>query len=249
MYKFLEWLRYFDQTIQQAIRDLNADFNLIIWAGLMLAAFVYGVLHSLGPGHGKSLVVSFFLKEKSSFKKPVLMAALIAFVHSVMAIILALLLYFVLTQIKGIMRIQMQSYFMAVSGTLIMAIAIVFFTIRYFKKFHNKNQAGSGSLTTVAIAAGLVPCPAALTIMLYTLANQAVFIGLSAVAGISAGMFTLLAVIGMFSVKSRQGILKISGRFGTAETKVASILEYVAIAFIFLIGLSMSADFYLRLLR
>jgi nickel/cobalt exporter len=34
---------------------------------LLIASFLYGVLHALGPGHGKALAFSYFSSQKSSY--------------------------------------------------------------------------------------------------------------------------------------------------------------------------------------
>ena len=59
----------------RAIRDGGTSTPLLIG---MLLAFVYGVLHALGPGHGKVIVVSYFLSRDAQIMRGLLMGLQIA---------------------------------------------------------------------------------------------------------------------------------------------------------------------------
>jgi nickel/cobalt transporter (NicO) family protein len=58
-------------THMRAIRDGETSVPLLIGAGL---AFLYGVVHALGPGHGKLVVVTYFLAHEARVGRGLLMA-------------------------------------------------------------------------------------------------------------------------------------------------------------------------------
>ncbi len=60
------------------IRDNS--FGSALWMFLGLS-FVYGVVHAVGPGHGKTVVCSYFLSNPGSFFTGALMGNTITFVH------------------------------------------------------------------------------------------------------------------------------------------------------------------------
>ena len=62
--------------------DLGAFFF-----GLAIA-FGYGVVHAFGPGHGKFIIVSYFIGREARVRQGLLMAAQIAIVHVIAAIII-----------------------------------------------------------------------------------------------------------------------------------------------------------------
>src|ERR1700676_1510897 len=61
-----------------AVRDGHGPG--VIFAGLLIA-FLYGVFHALGPGHGKTVIVGYFLGRGGSIPLGVAMASWIALSH------------------------------------------------------------------------------------------------------------------------------------------------------------------------
>jgi len=245
MSTFIELLRYLDTTINRMIDELAAGITVSSIVLLVIISFVYGVVHSLGPGHGKSLVATFFFKEKHPLKKSVELAAIISIIHTGAAVILSFLLFFVLTGIKGMMRIRMQGYFIAVSGVLVAIAGIVFLLMNIFsKKKEESGPAGRNTgIVAIGISAGIIPCPAALMIMLLTLSGRIPAIGLASVVSMSLGMFFLLSAIGFISIKSRNGIISISDLSVKKSELVSTVLEYISIILIIIIGVAMSLPF------
>lgn len=240
--------------INTLLRDIIDNFSISALLMLAVFSFIYGVLHSMGPGHGKSLVFSYFLKDEQRLKKSLSLAALISVIHTGAAIILAFLLYFVFTGIKGMFRIKMQGYFMGISGVTIVVVGLTFMLVKIFKKnkkekLNDKHSPSKGNVLAVGFSAGMVPCPAALMIMLLTLSRGAIVAGFVSVISISLGMFILLSLIGLLSIKSRSGILSVSGKFVSNTEIIAEVLEFVSIILIMMIGVFMALPFVQLLFR
>jgi nickel/cobalt exporter len=53
----------------------------------VLIAFAYGALHTLGPGHGKAVVISYFVGTGGSLRRGLVMGARIAVVHVLSAVV------------------------------------------------------------------------------------------------------------------------------------------------------------------
>ncbi|MGF1513840.1 MAG: DUF3299 domain-containing protein [Elainellaceae cyanobacterium] len=64
----------------------------------LLVAFSYGVLHTLGPGHGKAIIIAYFVGQGGSLRRGLTMGTRIAVFHVLSAIVVALLLNLVLRQ-------------------------------------------------------------------------------------------------------------------------------------------------------
>ena len=67
----------------------------------LLLAFSYGVLHTLGPGHGKAVIVSYFVGQGGSLRKGLLMGGQIAIFHVLSAILLVIVTDTVMRQVGG----------------------------------------------------------------------------------------------------------------------------------------------------
>jgi len=238
---FVTLLKEFNQSINHTIRDLVTDFTIEALLLLIGISFLYGLIHTAGPGHGKLLVTSFFTKEKHPLRKVFTLAGTISVVHSGFAVVLSLLIFYVFTGVRGMFKIKMQSYFIIASGILILTIGLLFLILKILKKddLDFKFFGKSRNVFLVGLAAGIVPCPAALMIMLLTLSKDAVVLGLISVAAISIGMFLLLSLVGYLSLRSRQGILTIAeGKIRRVE-KISVVIEYLSIILIIAIGTSM----------
>jgi nickel/cobalt exporter len=82
----------------KAIRDGDTVAPLLI--GLLLA-FTYGVVHALGPGHGKVVVAPYFLGRDAQIGRGLLMGLQIAVFHVLSAIVVVALADLVLRQAFG----------------------------------------------------------------------------------------------------------------------------------------------------
>ncbi|MEL7354347.1 MAG: DUF3299 domain-containing protein [Cyanobacteria bacterium P01_A01_bin.116] len=67
----------------------------------LLLSFSYGVLHTLGPGHGKAVIVSYFVGQGGSLQRGLLMGGQIAIFHVLSATLLVIATDTVVRQIGG----------------------------------------------------------------------------------------------------------------------------------------------------
>ena len=111
----------------RAIRD--GDSHMTIVAGLAFA-FLYGVLHTLGPGHGKFVVASYFISRQARIWRGLMMGLQISVTHVVSALGLLWLadvsLKAILTGSPAGMRgVQLVSYGITAAIGLVMLIKAV----------------------------------------------------------------------------------------------------------------------------
>ena len=236
---FTNLIRYLSNFINKTMRELTADLNLRKLVFFMGLSFLYGIIHSAGPGHGKAIIFAFFLKERHHMAKAVLMAGLTAFTHTLSALILALLLNTLLLGIKGFFRIKMQGYFIFANGVLITIIGIFFLIKRLLAKNKEleEERSTNHNIYLIGITAGLIPCPASLMIMLFSVSNGIMPLGLLSVFGISLGMFVLLVAVGILSIKCKKNLSSVKENKTTVMTRW---IEFLSIILIICIGLLMS---------
>lgn len=103
---------------------------------LLFASFVYGVLHALGPGHGKALAFSYFSARKSSYIQAFLISLATAFIHIVGALALVLFSVFVLQSVLNRFMEDSISYITAFSALIIMFLALFILYRKLSKKTH-----------------------------------------------------------------------------------------------------------------
>ena len=173
----------------QSGQDLGAFF-----LGLAIA-FAYGVIHAFGPGHGKFIIVSYFLGREVRITRGIIMAAQVAIVHVIAAVVIVWLADSLLKAGFGIGLSEVPGV-RAGSFLIIVGIGIYMLYQAIQTSLHASNNEGNshgdnhghghshghghggnveGGL--LAFAAGVVPCPGAVLIMLYAVANDMIYPG------------------------------------------------------------------------
>ena len=191
----------------------------------LLIAFAYGALHTLGPGHGKAVVVSYFIGTGGSMRRGVVMGVRIAVMHVLSAVVVVFLLDFAVRQATGAAPSDYR-LIRLVSYALIVAIGAVM--LWYALANMQANEAGGHAHDDhddghthagcaacaaaqakpqgggwVAAAVGMVPCTGALIVMLFGLANDLVIPAVMMVIAISAGMALAMSALGIAAILGR----------------------------------------------
>jgi len=89
-----EYQRKIQQTLSGSLRDIKAGSGSVALWTLATVCFSYGVVHTLGPGHGKAVVVAYFLDSSRprAWIEGIFAGSWIAFTHTVAALLLAAVL-------------------------------------------------------------------------------------------------------------------------------------------------------------
>src|SRR5436190_21769746 len=86
-----EYQQRIQRSLSVSLRDIKAGSgSLALWT-LTSVCFGYGVVHTLGPGHGKAVVVAYFLDSTRprAWIEGIFAGAWIAFTHTLAALLLA----------------------------------------------------------------------------------------------------------------------------------------------------------------
>lgn len=163
----------------------------------LLFSYAYGLLHAMGPGHRKIFLFSYFISSRTEWKKGMLAGFMTAVLHAMSAVVLIGGLYLItsktlMTRFNNLTPlIEKISY-----GTIVLlGLYLLVYNIIHFRK--EKTETGGPNPGTIlfVLASGLIPCPGAATIMIFSIAVQAPLIGVYSVLAMSLGMGTLLAII------------------------------------------------------
>lgn len=222
------------------------DNDLSVLFLLIGISFIYGAIHALGPGHGKFIATSYFLSRQVSLTKGLVMGTLIAILHAGSAIILVLIIYLIihgsyLSSLEDISRV-----IRIVSFTLIMLIGIylVIAAIRESRKKRfpiNKNtnriNLENKNIFSVALAVGIVPCPGAVLVLLFSLSMGILGIGVLLTMAMAVGMAVTISTFASLAIVARQGLTRIVPVNSKEARILQSGLRLFGSLLIFLIGL------------
>ena len=254
-----DYQRRIQQLLTSSLRDIKAGSeSLALWT-LVTVCFGYGVAHTLGPGHGKAVVVAYFLDSSKprAWIEGIFAGAWIAFTHTLAALLLAAALKLsstvgMLGALREVRNVEIVSY------TLILLIGIwrlwAGITGRVHEHWggehhdhghdhgHHHHHHREAPQRTIAgwlllTAAGIAPCAGALIIILLSIALDVIWAGVVGVLAIAFGMAITLAAIGMASMVAHRLIIAEGrsqdiGRF----TAIAASLIVIATAGTLLLG-------------
>lgn len=205
--------------INSLIKDLRDGFHLKTFLTVILFSLAYGVFHTIGPGHGKLIIVSYFMQKERKVIDAFALSVIISLVHASGAIILALLFRTLLTGIRGAERIVFQYSFTVFSGLLLTGLGI-FYLVKKLKgeaaHSHNeinlteeKNKKGIWTRNLAAgLSIGIIPCPLSLTIMTISIVSGIFWVGMTSVIALTLSMAALLFGISYYTIKTRNYTLK-----------------------------------------
>ena len=232
------------EKLTAAISAMKSGDWDAIWKFLAIC-LVYGMLHALGPGHGKSIVVGYFIARRGRWRQGVALGAGITVTHTMSAVLLLLILYAIFKATvfaafeTGRIGIERASYALVMlTGVLLVVLAI-----RDVFKSHKgcgcstRLESAEGAVAEsklppiarwreilgVAAVTGIVPCPAVALIVLFCLLNSMVALSLLGALVICIGMTITNVAFGIAAVAFRKGIDK-----GSAHTHIATKIYTVA---------------------
>ena len=235
------------------IQDGSTSFPYLAAVGLVL-----GSLHGLEPGHSKTMMAAFIVAVRGTPFQAVLLGISAALSHSIVVWAMAVL---ALTWGDEMIGERLEPWFIAGSGAIVMGVGALMLwralgRIRARRERHRHHDddahvrahareietrfAGGGATVPQTIGfglvGGLIPCPAAITVLLLCLGIGQFWLGVGMVASFSVGLAVTLVAVGMAAVL---GLRYASKRFSGADRLFASA-PCVSGALILLVGTYMA---------
>lgn len=241
--------------LQLTLKDIKENNSISAYFWLLLFSFLYGIVHAIGPGHGKSLVASYFVNQDKSYIKAFSISAMIGVVHTFSAFLLTLVVYYSLGFIFNSALVDMEQIATKVSAVIIILIALYmiyqkiskhrsqvifkevqkdsFITTPKHKHQNNLSCSCSACETTstdlgIVLAAGIVPCPGTVTIFIFTMSLGIYYVGFLSALFMSAGMSLVIFITALISVKIRKS--------SSSNKTLIKALEYGSLLFILSLG-------------
>jgi ABC-type nickel/cobalt efflux system permease component RcnA len=203
----------------------------------MLAAFAWGAIHALSPGHGKTMVAAYLVGTRGTARHAVALGATVTITHTIgvfaLGVVTLLLSQFILPE-------QLYPWLNLASGLMVVGIGATVLrkrvhsarrtADRHSHHHHDHHSADGGLRTADLIAmgasAGLIPCPSALVVLLGAISQHQVALGLLLITMFSLGLAGTLTGLGLAVVYARRLTtrLNVSGRLVTALPAVSALV-------------------------
>lgn len=241
----------FESLLEQG--DVSAGVLLL---SLLIAAF-WGAAHALTPGHGKALVAAYLVGTKGTPRHAFLLGGTVTIAHTAGVFALGIV---TLGLSRLVVPERLYPWLTLVSGLLVVAVGLSVLRQRLRARGafpghghhhhhgqdheehghdhghgHHHDQLTSKGILGVGLAAGILPCPSALVVLLSAIALHRVGLGLLLIVAFSLGLAATVTGIGLVAVLARRAFGRLS-----LEGPVVRALPAASAALILAVGVAIT---------
>lgn len=212
--KSFAWQRENNASLSKLLFSLKEQQDSAAFY-LMWLSFLYGIIHSVGPGHGKVIVTTFLATNPGKFKQGLMVTFLAAFMQALVAIALVTCLLIVFD--RSVHDLNMQIALLIKFSFIIIGCLGVFLIIKAIKNFiKNKEHASHEfsptqlnkavsikSYLIIIISVGIRPCTGAIMVLVLARMLKIYHYGV---------ISSLLMALGTAITTSTLAVLTISGK-------------------------------------
>ncbi len=189
----------------------------VVLLSLLVAAF-WGAAHALTPGHGKALVAGYLVGTRGRPRHAFALGATVTVTHTAGVFGLGLVTLGLSTVV---VPEQLYPWLTLVSGVLVVGVGagVLVRRARHARGHHDHHHAhhhdrhddhdphgdiGVRGILGIGAAAGLLPCPSALVVLLSAIALHRLAFGLALIVAFSVGLAATITAIGLVAVLARR---------------------------------------------
>jgi nickel/cobalt exporter len=175
---------------------------------LLLAAFGWGALHALSPGHGKAMVAAYLVGARGTSRHAVALGATVTITHTIGVFVLGLV---TLLLSAYVVPEHLYPWLNLVSGLLVLCVGagVLRARVRRARRSHEHHhhhhhhapeRISARAVIGLGASAGLIPCPSALVVLLGAIAQHQVGLGMLLIVAFSLGLAATLTGLGLLVV-------------------------------------------------
>ena len=186
---------------------------------LLLAAFGWGAVHALSPGHGKAMVAAYLVGTRGTPRQAVALGATVTVTHTAGVVLLGVV---ALTLSQYVLPEDLYPWLNLVAGLLVLGVGAAVLRGRLARRRHTHHhhdhappeKLSARGLVAMGASAGLIPCPSALVVLLGAVAQHQIALGLVLIVAFSAGLAATLTGLGLAVVWTTRaaGRMPVPGR-------------------------------------
>jgi len=220
----------------------------------LLIAMFWGAAHALTPGHGKAMVAAYLVGTRGKPRHAFMLGGTVTVAHTAGVFAIG---FVTLALSQFIVPEQLYPWLTLASGVLVVAVGLGVLRQRLRSRrahdhvhhhhghehhhgehhhHHHEDALTSKGILGVGVAAGLLPCPSALVVLLSAIALHRIGLGLALIVAFSVGLAATITSIGLVAVLARRafGQLSLNG-------PVVRALPAVSAALILAVGVVITA--------
>ena len=190
-------------------------------AAVLPAGILFGAVHAMTPGHGKSILASYLLGSRLASLRALGVATVLALTHVGTAVLIAMLALPLVT--RTLVGAGQAPAVELLSRGLLVGIGLWLIARAWRGRTHPHGEG-----LAVGFVAGLVPCPLTLIVMFYALSRGVPEAGLTFASAMALGVLCTLAAVALLTVLGRDWVVALTARYGASVDKLARVLDAAA---------------------
>jgi len=212
--------------------DLLEDGDSSVFLLILIISFLYGLIHALGPGHGKMVISSYFLANNSNKYDAFKAGFLTSIVHTLSALLVTgtLYLFFQDTISTYFKSLNQNMYKVSAVFIILIALFLLYELLTEKNKIESIEPISNKRLFTVSFSIGIVPCPGVMSIVLYSMIIGYFYLGILSAITMSIGMGITISVSAIFAAS-----LKKNNKFSKYKS-IMMTFSYIGIFVLISIG-------------
>ncbi|HAH64573.1 MAG TPA: ABC transporter permease [Rhizobiales bacterium] len=207
----------------------SRDWSLL--AAMLPLGIVFGSIHALMPGHGKSVLASYLVGSPLSALRSVLVASVQALTQSAWR---SLSLSLPCRWSRARSAVGRAPSIELLSRVLLVAVAL-WLLLRAWRGHKHEHAEGEGAM--VGVIAGLVPCPLTLFAMAMALARGVPEAGIAFAFAMMLGVGLTLGGVALLATLARTWVIGFMSRHGRSAAHLSRLLDGASGALLMTIGL------------
>lgn len=222
----IAWQRWIYDGARGSIIEFGQSGDPWLLAGMAATGVLFGAIHALTPGHGKTILASYLAGSRSGFWQGVSMSTVLAATHVIAAVLIA---FFAV----GLMERSFTGGGRApalelLSRGLLVAIGLWLLWRALSSRSHHSRQGEPKEGLGIALTTGLVPCPLTLFVVVAALSRGVPEAGLVFAGAMLVGIALTLGLVAIAAVAGRKTFLALAERNGAAISRVSRSLDAAA---------------------
>ena len=243
--KITFWQHQLREKMAELIRQAKSEKKPGPILLLALFAFLYGAIHSAGPGHGKAISLSYILSCKPGLLQSIVFGNIVAITHGFSGIALVLSVKFVL-QASITQSLETMTYVTQIISFSLVGLMGLIIVIKSLLSWFEKPSDNGGKYTWInsnpyltAFAVGLIPCPGVVMVMLFSISMNLTVLGIFLGASIAAGMASTITLIVLMGISGKAMSLKCIPSEGRLQKIVLNSFETLAGVLVAFLGITL----------
>ncbi|RIA55542.1 nickel/cobalt transporter [Dichotomicrobium thermohalophilum] len=232
--RFWNWIQQTQQQLYRelagGVRTLKEERAFSAGLALVLLSFFYGVVHAIGPGHGKAVISSYALANERTARRGIILAFGSSFVQALSAIVLVGVMAILLNAAglsirERVGELETLSYALVAVVGAVMLVAAVRRILRRrthadrHDHAHDDECCGHAhmpdpstlqgtwswrSAAAIMLAVGVRPCTGAIVVLVFALTQGLFWAGILSTFAMSLGTAITVSVLAAAAVGSRE---------------------------------------------